>query len=76
VFETQASLLAKNLAKALGKTTDGISNITNAAPCSYFDGLYDYFNQNEQAYHAAWSGQKWNGPCVKVNLFRLKLVIQ
>lgn len=73
MFETQTSLLAKTIAKALGKTTLGGYN---AAPCSYFDGLYDYFNQNEQSYHAAWSGQKWNGPCVKINLFRLIFIIQ
>lgn len=35
----------------------------NGAPCAYFDGVYDYFNINEVAYHAKFSQQKWNGPC-------------
>jgi len=37
----------------------------NGAPCAYFDGVFDYFNLNEVAYHAKWSGMKWNGPCAE-----------
>ena len=56
----------KSLARAKNQTISGY----NAAPCSYFDGLYDYFNLNADAYHAAWAGQKWNGPCVHIYLHR------
>ena len=45
----------------------------NGAPCAYFDGVYDYFNINEVAYHAKFSQQKWNGPCVHFKLFRHKI---
>lgn len=40
----------------------------NGAPCAYFDGVFDYFNKNQEAYHAKFTGQKWNGPCVIINL--------
>lgn len=53
----------KSLARAKNQTISGY----NAAPCSYFDGLYDYFNLNADAYHAAWAGQKWNGPCATLD---------
>lgn len=36
----------------------------NGAPCSYFDGMYNYFNLHEVEYRAKFAGQKWNGPCV------------
>lgn len=42
----------------------------NAAPCAYFDGVFDYFNQNEEAYHVKWSGMKWNGPCVNYSIIQ------
>jgi len=35
----------------------------NAAPCAFFDGMHDYFNLNEVAWKAKFSGQNWNGPC-------------
>jgi len=31
--------------------------------CAYFDGVHSYFNLNEEAFHAAFKGQLWNGPC-------------
>lgn len=36
----------------------------NGAPCAYFDGIYDYFNTNEEQFHAKFKGMVWNGPCV------------
>jgi serine carboxypeptidase-like clade 2 len=36
----------------------------NGAPCSYFDGMLNYFGLHEVEYRAKWSGQRWNGPCV------------
>jgi hypothetical protein len=36
----------------------------NGAPCAYFDGIFDYFNLNEIAYHAK-NSTKWNGPCAE-----------
>ena len=47
------------LAKAKGEEQKKF----NGAPCAYFDGVFDYFNINEQAYHAKFEGMKWNGPC-------------
>ena len=43
----------------------------NGAPCAYFDGIFDYFNLNEEAYHAKFKGQKWNGPCVEDIRYRI-----
>ena len=37
----------------------------NAAPCAFFDGMHDYFNLNEVAWKAKFSGQNWNGPCAE-----------
>lgn len=37
----------------------------NGAPCAYFDGIYDYFNKNEEQFHAKFKGMVWNGPCVR-----------
>lgn len=39
----------------------------NGAPCAFFDGIHDYFNLNEEAYHAKFPGQKWNGPCAELH---------
>lgn len=48
----------------------------NGAPCAYFDGIFDYFNINEVAYHAKVVGGKWNGPCVLFYfILRLKISI-
>lgn len=55
----------KTLAKQLNKT---VSSRFNGAPCAYFDGVFDYFNLNEESYHGKFTGQKWNGPCVKIYL--------
>lgn len=38
----------------------------NGAPCAYFDGIYDYFNLNGQAYHAKVPGMTWKGPCTSI----------
>ncbi len=35
------------------------------APCAYFDGVYNYFNLNNAAFHAKWPSQQWNGPCAE-----------
>lgn len=40
----------------------------NGAPCAYFDGVYDYFNKNEEQFHAKFKGMVWNGPCVLIFL--------
>lgn len=37
----------------------------NGAPCAYFDGVFNYFNSNEVAYHSKFKDQKWNGPCAE-----------
>lgn len=37
----------------------------NGAPCAFFDGIYYYFNTNEEQFHAKFTGMEWNGPCVK-----------
>lgn len=58
-YHSQESLLMNILAKTRNQKPK-----YNAAPCAYFDGLFDYFNINEEAYHAKWQGMKWNGPCV------------
>jgi len=55
-------MLMKMLAKAKNQQPP---KRFNGAPCAYFDGVFDYFNINEVAYHAKWDGQKWNGPCVR-----------
>lgn len=36
------------------------------APCAYFDGISNYFNLNEEEYHAKFRAQKWNGPCANI----------
>lgn len=33
--------------------------------CAYWDGLHNYFNQNEEPFHAKFKGQQWNGPCAE-----------
>ncbi len=60
-------MLIRMLAKARNQQ---VPKRFNGAPCAYFDGVFDYFNLNEVAYHAKWSGMKWNGPCVisQINL--------
>lgn len=63
VFDSQETLLMKTLAKQLNKKVGGKFN---GAPCAYFDGIFDYFNIHEVNYHAKFSGQKWNGPCVLI----------
>ena len=35
----------------------------NGAPCSYFDGVFNYFSLNSAEFHAKDSGMKWLGPC-------------
>lgn len=45
----------------------------NGAPCAYFDGVYNYFNINANAYHRAFPSQIWNGPCVILWIFRHKI---
>ena len=54
-------MLARMLAKARNQE---VPKKFNGAPCAYFDGVFDYFNINEVAYHAKFDGMKWNGPCV------------
>lgn len=54
-------MLIKALARARNQT---VPRKFNGAPCAYFDGVFDYFNLNAEAYHAKTPGQKWNGPCV------------
>lgn len=61
-FESQQTMLMKTLSKTR-KTK--IPERFNGAPCAYFDGVFNYFNINEVAYHAKVTGQKWNGPCVQ-----------
>lgn len=61
-YESQESMLMRLLAKARKQQPP---KKFNGAPCAYFDGVFKYFNLNEVAYHAKWSGQKWNGPCVR-----------
>ena len=54
------------LSKSQGGSIDEGSRKFNGAPCAYFDGLYQYFNINYQAYHAKGresEKMKWNGPC-------------
>ena len=41
------------------------------APCAFFDGMYSYFNLNQEAFHAKFPGMKWNGPCVLLLSHRL-----
>lgn len=53
-------MLARMLAKARNQE---VPKKFNGAPCAYFDGVFDYFNINEVAYHAKFDGMKWNGPC-------------
>lgn len=52
-------MLFKVLSKATGQK---VPKKFNGAPCAYFDGVFNYFNLNEEAYHA--KKHKWNGPCV------------
>lgn len=52
------------LFKVLSKTTgQKVPKKFNGAPCAYFDGVFNYFNLNEEAYHA--KKHKWNGPCAE-----------
>ena len=52
-------MLFKMLAKARGEQKAKF----NGAPCAYFDGLFNYFNSNAEAYHAQNASRTWNGPC-------------
>lgn len=62
---TQQSIL-RDILKAQRK---GLERPTfNGAPCAYFDGVYDYFNKNEEPFHAKFQGMQWNGPCVIIHL--------
>jgi hypothetical protein len=48
------------------KAKRGDKNKYNGAPCAYFDGIFDYFNINEKAFHAKDVNMKWNGPCANI----------
>lgn len=53
-----------NHSQPLTVTASGRRNLKyNDPTCAYFDGLHSYFNLNEEAFHAKWKGQQWNGPC-------------
>lgn len=60
-FETQETMLMKTLSKTRNTK---VPDRFNGAPCAYFDGIFNYFNLNDVAYHSKTTGQKWNGPCV------------
>jgi hypothetical protein len=60
-YQTQQSIL-KDIIQS---QVMGQKNTTfNGAPCAYLDGIYDYFNKNEDQFHAKFKGMVWNGPCV------------
>ncbi len=70
VYHTQESILRD----LVMKERKGLEKAKfNGAPCAYFDGVYDYFNKNEENYHAAFTGMVWNGPCVILELFRRRM---
>lgn len=62
---TQESIL-KDFARAHKMNKTKPQYFTDA-PCAYFDGVYDYFNKNEEPYHAKFKGMTWNGPCVTIH---------
>ena len=59
--QSQQSMLFKLLAKARNEEKSRF----NGAPCSYFDGVFNYFNLNVDAFHPKDTGMKWNGPCLE-----------
>jgi hypothetical protein len=60
--DDQQIRLKKEVAKALNQS---LPQGFNASLCSYFDGIFNYFNINNEAYHAKFKREhKWNGPCV------------
>jgi hypothetical protein len=75
-YSTQESILKSirrrmtpfNLTRAAEKSINaGITPkdlIYNDSTCAYFNGIHDYFNNNDEAFHAKFKGQPFNGPCV------------
>lgn len=51
-FKTQAQVLQKVAG----------SNTKYGAPCVYFDGMFKYFNMNEESFNAPLKAI-WKGPC-------------
>ena len=55
----------KNREKKLENITFNTAEF-NGAPCAFFDGMYDYFNLNAEAWKAKNPGAAWNGPCASI----------
>jgi hypothetical protein len=63
VFVTQESILNKLKEQFAPKRNYNFRDGDSNAPCAYFDGVFNYFNLNDAAYHAKFKGMQWNGPC-------------
>ena len=64
---SQASILA-NLIANKGKYKIEVG--FNGPECAYFDGMLDYFTAHASDFHSQVSS--WDGPCVHVDLSRVK----
>lgn len=62
-FQSQEGIL-NQIKRQVSQGRPQIPKFNGGAPCAFFDGVYNYFNLHAVEYHAKFSGQVWDGPCV------------